>query len=402
MGSYQYEAVNKTGQVVTGKVEADGQNSVVDRLRGMGLIATDIKEVRQSASLLSGIKITSKVKLGDLSLFSRQLAAMINSGIPLTRALHTLSKQVTNNSLSHALAEIAQNVEGGVSFSEALKVYPQIFSSLYVNMVKAGETGGSLEITLNRLSNQLQKAKELRDNIKSATFYPIAVLAFAVIILFGMLFFLVPIFVGFFPADTVLPLPTRIIIAVSNFLIAYWFIVIPLMIFLVIALRSYLTSEKGKKKFDRFTFRMPIFGSLVQKTAIAGFARTFSTMLSTGVPVVQALDASGKASGHTLVIEAAERAGERIQEGSSVSEPLEESGVFPPMVTHMIAVGEETGDIPEMMDKVATFFEEEVATLTKGLTSLIEPLMLVVIGVLVGGMLIALYMPIFSAITQFQ
>ncbi len=399
MGSYQYEAINKSGDTVTGKLEADGQGSVVERLRGMGLMAVEVKEVK-SSQLFGGLKMSQKVKLGDLSLFSRQAAAMINSGIPLTRALYTLSKQVTNPALSAALNEIARNVEGGVSFSESLKQYPNIFSSLYVNMVSAGESGGNLEATLGRLSTQLQKDKELRDNIKSAMFYPIAVLAFAVIILFAMLFFLVPIFVNMFPAGTELPLPTRVIVSISDGLRNYWYIAIPLFIFFIFLIRTYAKSAPGKRMLDRLSFRLPVFGQLVQKTVIASFARTFSTMMATGIPVVQALDAAGKATGHTLVIDATTEAGERIQEGSSIATPLEESGVFPPMVTHMVSVGEETGGIPEMMDKVAEFFEEEVATMTKGLTSLIEPLMLVVIGIMVGGMLIALYLPIFTVITQ--
>ncbi len=399
MGSYQYEAINKSGEEVTGRIEAENQDKVLERLRGMELMPVEIKEVKES-SLFGSLKFTSKVKLGDLSLFSRQLAAMINSGIPLTRALYTLSKQVSNKTLGDALAEIARNVEGGVSFSEALKGYPNIFSELYVNMVSAGEAGGSLEATLARLSTQLQKDKELRDNIKSASFYPLAVMAFAVIILFAMLFFLVPIFVGFFPDDAELPGPTRVIIAASDGLQNYWFIIFPLLAIIIYAMKTYAKSDTGKRKLDRVKLRLPIFGELVQKTVIASFARTFSTMMSTGVPVVPALEASGNATGNTMVIEATRAAGEKIQEGSTVSAPLEESGVFPPMVTHMISVGEETGDIPEMMDKVADFFEEEVATMTKGLTSLIEPLMLVVIGVLVGGMLIALYLPIFTVITQ--
>lgn len=399
MGSYQYEAINKSGEVVTGRLEAEGQEGVLERLRGMGLMPMEVKEVKES-SLLGSLKFASKVKLGDLSLFSRQLAAMINSGIPLTRALHTLSKQVTNKTLGSALGEIARNVEGGVSFSEALKGYPDIFSELYVNMISAGEAGGSLEATLGRLSTQLQKDKELRDNIKSASFYPMAVMAFAVIILLAMLFFLVPIFVGFFPADAELPGPTRIIIAASDGLQNYWYIIFPLFFLVIFAIRSYAKSDTGKRKLDRVKLRLPVFGELIQKSVIASFARTFSTMMSTGVPVVSALEASGNATGNTMVIEATKIAGEKIQEGSTVSAPLEESGVFPPMVTHMISVGEETGDIPDMMDKVADFFEEEVATMTKGLTSLIEPLMLVVIGILVGGMLIALYLPIFTVITQ--
>ncbi len=399
MPSFKYEAISKMGNMVTGKLEAEEESSVSERLRGMGLMVTDIKEVKQF-KFFGELKKGSKVKQGDLSLLSRQLAAMLNSGISLTRSLNTLSEQVANRTLSEALSQVARDVEEGTSFSEALKSYPNIFSALYVDMIFAGETGGSLEETLTRLSIQLQKAKELRDNIKSALFYPVIVLAFAVIILIGMLFFMVPIFIGFFPPDAVLPLPTLIVITISELLRNYWFIFFPLLVLLMLGVREYINSSKGKKQFDRLTFRMPILGSLIQKSAIAGFARTFSSMLHSGIPVVQALDASGKASGHTLVIEAAQQAGERIQEGSSVSEPLEHSGVFPPMVTHMISVGEETGDIPEMMDKVATFFEEEVATITKGLTSLIEPLMLVAIGVLSGGMLIALYLPIFTAITQ--
>lgn len=399
MGSYQYEAIDKSGEVVTGRLEADDQNLVVERLRGMGLMAMEIKEVKDS-SLFGSLKLFSKVKLSDLSLFSRQLAAMLDSGITLTRALHTLSKQVTNKTLSNALAEIARNVEGGLSLSEALKGYPNIFEELYVNMVSAGESGGTLEETLNRLSTQLQKDKELRDNVKSALFYPVGVMAFAVIILFAMLFFLVPIFVGFFPPDAQLPLPTQIIIGMSDGLKHYWYIIFPLFGLIIYAFRTYAKSDKGKRRMDRLKLRLPIFGELIQKSVIASFARTFSTMMGTGVPVVAALEASGNSTGNSVIIETTKEAGEKIQDGSSVAAPLEESGVFPPMVTHMISVGEETGDIPDMMDKVAEFYEEEVATMTKGLTSLIEPLMLIIIGVLVGGMLIALYLPIFTVITQ--
>jgi type IV pilus assembly protein PilC len=400
MGSYHYEAIKSNGETVTGKIEADSEPGVVERLRSMGLMAVDIKPVKPSPFSTSFKVGSGSVKRGDLSLFSRQLSAMLNSGIPLTRALFTLSRQVTSKTLSAALSEIARNVEGGSSFGQALKSYPKIFSPIYISMVEAGETGGTLERTLNRLSLQLQKDKELLDNIRSATFYPIAVLGFAVIILFAMLFFLVPIFVGFFPEGAELPAPTRIIIGASDLLKSFWFIIIPLIILIIIGFRAYAVSSEGKKRLDRLKFRLPVFGSLIQKSVVASFSRTFSTLISSGIPVVQALGIAGKASGNTLVIEATEIAGIRIQEGSNVSTPLEESGVFPPMVTHMISVGEETGEISEMLDKVAEFFEEEVSTMTKGLTALIEPLMLVVIGVLVGGMLIALYLPIFTVITQ--
>ncbi len=399
MGSYYYEAIKRTGETVKGKFEADNESRVVERLRGMGLMAVNIKEIKQS-SLDSLFKRGKKVKLGDLSLFSRQMAAMLNSGIPLTRALYTLSRQVTNKTLGGALTQVALNVESGVSFSEALKGYPLIFSPIYLNMVEAGETGGTLEKTLTRLSLQLQKDKELRDSIHSATFYPIAVFGFALVIFFAMLFFLVPIFVGFFPAGAVLPLPTRIIIGASDLLKGYWYILFPIFILIFIGLRSYAKSTEGKKRLDRLKLKLPVFGPLIQKTVVASFARTFSTLTSTGIPIVQALGISGKASGNTVIIEATYNASLKIQEGSNVSSPLVESGVFPPMVTHMISVGEETGAMSEMLDKIAEFYEEEVTTMTKGLTALIEPLMLIVVGILVGGILISLYLPIFTVITQ--
>jgi type IV pilus assembly protein PilC len=399
MNSFYYEAIKSSGETVTGKLDAENQTNVVERLRSMGLMVTEVKEVKQS-SFGGSFKFAKKVKLGDLSLFSRQLAAMINSGIPLTRALFTLSTQVVNRSLGIALGEVARSVESGTSFSDALEGHPAVFSELYVNMVSAGEAGGTLEATLTRLSHQLQKDKELRDSIKSASFYPMVVFAFALIILFAMLFFLVPIFVGFFPEGAVLPLPTQIIVSASDGLKAYWYIIIPFFIVLGLLFRTYAKSSDGKRKIDRLKFRLPVVGQLVQKTVIASFARTFSTMMATGIPVVQALDSSGMATGNSLVMDATKLAGEKIQEGSNVSQPLVESGIFPPMVTHMISVGEETGNIPDMMDKVAEFYEEEVATMTKGLTALIEPLMLIVVGILVGGMLIALYLPIFTVITQ--
>ena len=399
MGSFKYEAIDKMGEIITGKIVADDQTNVIKHLRSMGFMAMEIKEIKES-SFFGGTSLGKKINIGELSLFSRQLAAMLNSGIPLTRAVYTLSKQVGSKMMSLALTEIGRNVESGVSFSDALKSYPNIFSDLYVNMISAGEAGGTLEATLTRLSNQLQKDKQLRDNVKSAMFYPVAVFAFAVVILFAMLFFLVPIFVGFFPPDATLPTPTRLIIGVSDLARNYWFLLFPILILIVLGFRIYAGSDTGKKQLDRLKFRLPVFGQLIQKSVVASFARTFSTMMATGVPVVQSLNAAGMATGHTMVIETAQIAGEKIQEGSSVSAPLEESGIFPPMVTHMISVGEETGNIPDMMDKVAEFFEEEVATMTKGITALIEPLLLVVIGVLVGGMLIALYLPIFTVITQ--
>lgn len=399
MSYFQYEAISRSGETVTGRLEAEEEFKVIERLRGMGLMVTEIKEIKPSP-FSTMFKFSPRVKLGDLSLFSRQLAAMLNSGIPLTRALFTLSRQASNATMGQALTEVARNVESGVSFSEALKAYPAIFNNLYTSMISAGEVGGNLEETLGRLALQLQKDKELRDNVRSAMFYPIGVLVFAVIVLMAMLFFLVPIFMGFFPEGVELPLPTMIIIGLSTLMRRYWYLVLPGLGLLVFGLYRYATSPQGKDRLDRIKFRLPVFGPLIQKTVVARFARIFSTLLSSGIAVVQALEAAGATTDNVLVIEAVKMAGEKIHEGKNIAGPLEESGVFPPMVTQMIKVGEETGDLPVMMDKVAEFYEEEVATLTKGLTALIEPLLLVGVGILVGGMLIALYLPIFTVITQ--
>jgi type IV pilus assembly protein PilC len=402
MASFKYEAVNQAGQTVTGVLEAEQETNVIERLRGMGLVVVDI--TREKKPLLSGdiklSKMSRGVKLADLSLFSRQLATMLESGIPLTRALYTLGEQVSSAVLAEALTDIARNVEGGSNLSDSLNRYPAIFSPLYVSMVNAGEIGGNLEVTLSRLANQLQREKELRDNIKSATFYPIAVISFAVLVMFGMLFFIVPVFINMFPEGTALPLPTRIIVGLSDAMRRFWFIIIPGLIGLYMAIRYYFNSPAGKKRLDPLKLRLPVFGSLIQKTVVARFARTFSTLVSSGVNVIQALNAAGAAAGNTVVIEAVQEAGQKIQEGKNLSTPIKDSGVFPPMVTQMISVGEETGELPEMLDKVADFYEEEVATMTKGLTALIEPVMLVVVGVLVGGILVALYLPMFSVITQ--
>lgn len=400
MGSFTYEAINSNGEMVTGKMEAEQEASVSQHLRENGLTVVEIKE--EQASPFSGLFQSgpAKVTQGDLSLFSRQLASMLDAGIPVTRGLHTLSRQVTNAGFSKALQEIAGNVEGGMSLTEALGGYPHIFSKLYVGMVESGEIGGTLQESLQSVAEQLHKEKALRDNIRSATFYPMVVSFFAVILLIGMLFFLVPVFVGFFPADAQLPLITQIIISVSDSLRNFWYLWFLVIFAVIFLIRLYLRSETGQRKMDRIKFRIPAFGPLLQKAVLARFARTLSTLISGGIPIMQALESAGRSAGNTMIEDAVNRAAEQISEGKSISAPLEESGVFPPMVTHMIAVGEETGNLPDLLNRIAGFFEEEVEVMSKGLTSMIEPLLLVVVGVVVGIMLISLYLPIFTVITE--
>ncbi|NLP37975.1 MAG: type II secretion system F family protein, partial [Firmicutes bacterium] len=318
------------------------------------------------------------------------------------RCLNALGEQAVNAAFGKVLLEVARNVEGGMNFSEALRAYPEVFSALYVDMIKAGEVGGTLERVLQRLSEQLESEKQLRDNVRSAMFYPTIVLVFAVLVVIGMMLFVVPVFLGFYPEGTELPLITLIIIGLSNSLRAYWYLYFLGLGLLFLAVKTYLATEQGKIMLDKIKFHAPLFGSLVQKTVIARFARTLATLLAGGIPILQALETAGPASGSSLIANAVEEAAERIQQGQSIARPLQDSGLFPPMVTLMVAVGEETGDLPGLLNRVADFYEAEVETMSKGLTSLIEPLMLIGVGGIVAVIVIAMYLPMFSVISQIQ
>jgi len=396
---FAYEVINTAGEIVTGKMDAPEENAVTDKLRKMGYTVIDMREIRPS--LLKGLfKSKFKVGAGDLGLFSRQLAAMLDAGVPLTRSLYTLSRQMTNKGLGRIVGEIARSVEGGMTFTESLSVYPHVFPSLFAGMVRAGEVGGGLQESLIRLSEQLQRDKHLQDSLRSATFYPAAIGIFALLVLFGMLFFLVPVFMDFFPPDMQLPLPTQIIVLLSESLRHRWYIWFLALTLLLFGLRFYGRSSMGKRHWDLMKFRIPLFGPLLHRAVIAQFARTLSTLLGGGIPVIQALEAAGAATGNIRVKEAAKHAADKVQEGKSISIPLSESPVFPPMVIQMISIGEETGSLPDLLNRIASFFEDEVAVLTKGLVAMIEPIMLIVVGLAAGAILISLYLPMFIIITE--
>jgi type IV pilus assembly protein PilC len=396
---YAYEVIDKRGTLSSGKLEADNELAATTRLKKMGFTPIEINEVQVSA-LMQAFSLRKKVSLGELSLFSRQLAAMLSAGIPLTRCLFALSEQAVNPGLGKAVKDVGASVEEGMSFSESLRVYPDIFSELYVDLVKAGELGGTLEEVLMRLAQQLDSEKMLKDNVKTAMFYPSVVLAFAVLVLTGMLIFIVPVFIGFYPEGADLPFLTGVIVMISDSIRSFWYIYLLVFIGMFFGLKLFVASESGQRTWDKLKFRVPIFGGLVQKTVVARFSRTLATLLSGGIPVLQALETAGPSAGSFLVEEAVRIAGEKIQEGESISDPLRESGLFPPMVTLMISVGEETGDLPSLLNRIAEFYEAEVATMAKGLASLIEPLMIIFVGGIVAVMVIALYLPIFSVITQ--
>lgn len=395
MGIFNYECINGQGEVVRGQLNVADTATATARLKTMNLMVLNLTE--KKASSLDAFKLEKKVKIGDLSLFSRQLSAMLKAGIPITRALYTLSRQTVNPNFRNALETIARNVEGGMSLSEAFGAYPKIFSPLYLAMLHTGEIGGMLEDSLNRMSEQLQKEKTLKDNIRSATFYPKVILGFACLLLIAMLTTLVPIFESYIPKSVKLPFATKMIFGLSHSVRSYWYMWILCIGLIIGAVMWFVRSPLSKGIWERIRFKIPGFGSLMQKSVVARFTRTLATLMEGGIPVVQALESAGPTSGSTIVADAVKEATKKIEEGKSIAGPLEDSGVFPPMVIHMISVGEETGSLPSLLDKVADFYEEEVAIITKGLTSLIEPIMLIGVGLLVGGMLIALYLPIFTA-----
>jgi len=399
MPVYAYEALDETGSPVDGKIEVDNEMSAASRLRKLGYTVLEISEIKES-SFKRAFASNRKIKPADIIFFSRQLAAMIAAGIPLTRCLYTMYEQTENPSLKQIVREVALSVEGGTSLSESLRAHPHVFSSMYVDMVKAGEISGSLEEMLKRISEQLERSKSLGDSIRSATLYPAVIVLFASVVISATMFFIVPIFMGFFPAGMPLPLPTKIVVGISNSMRNAWYLYILFLSGLFLYLRFYSASNAGQRAWDRIRFRLPVFGPLFRKAAVASFARTLSTLLSGGIPVLQALEAAGPATGSIQVAEAVKQAGEGIQEGHTIAPLLEKSGFFPPMLTNMVAVGEETGELSGLLDQVAQFYEAEVATLTKGLTTMIEPLLIIFVGLMIGGIVISVYLPIFSVVTS--
>lgn len=399
MALFTYEVLDGQGNSITGQLEGENEAAIIARLKGMGYLVIEVKENKGPALSFSFLSMERKVSLGELSLFSRQLAAMLDAGIPLTRCLFALSEQITVPALKKAVGEIATNVEAGMSFNEALGGHPQVFSKLFIGMIRAGEVGGTLEETLGHLAEQLQKDKSLRDNIRSATFYPSMIGFFSLIVILVMMIFIVPIFANMFPEGVALPLPTQIVLLISDSLRYSWYLWLIVLVSVGGLGKFLVNNPKGEKYWSSFKLRFPVFGPLMQKVTVARFTRTLSTLLNGGIPVLQALEASGEATGNILYIEAVQEVKEKIEEGRSLAQPLEESGLFPPMVIQMVAVGEASGSLVALLERIADFFEEEVAIMTKGLAAMIEPLLLVFVGLTVGAMVVALYLPIFNAVT---
>lgn len=395
MPDFIWKGTNRQGRDLSGVISAKDRRMAEETLKRRGVTVTKIS--RKGLNL--NLNLTTGISDRDLAAFTRQFATMIDSGLPLIGCLQILTRQQENQFFAERITEITQDVEKGGTLADAMGKHPRIFTELYVNMIAAGEQGGILDTILSRLAAHLEKAASLRSKVKSAMMYPMVVMIVVVLVVAALLLFVVPIFERMFTdLGGELPGPTRLVIGLSEFVTKYIIFIIVGVIGLITAYKTYYKTENGQRLIDGLKLKMPIIGPLLRKMSIARFTRTLGTLISSGVAILDGLSITSKTSGNKIVSDAIMQARVSISGGENISGPLEASGVFPNMVTQMIAVGEETGGLDEMLQKVADFYEEEVDTAVAGLTSTLEPVMIVILGLVVGGIVIAMYLPIFDLI----
>jgi type IV pilus assembly protein PilC len=404
MSSFVFKAVDLAGVPSRGELEAQSKAHVTEQLRQRGLIVLDVTEQRESLRIESVFQRFKSVNLRSLSIFSRQFATLIASGMPMLRSLYTLEDQTEDEMLKPAISAVRADVEAGSSLHDAMEAQPGIFDPLYRSMVRAGEGSGRLEEVLERVAHQLEKMDALRRQVKSAMWYPTVVFSLALVVMIVVVTFIVPVFVGIFNEiaadypgeDTSLPLPTQITVSVSDFITGKWFVMIPMVAMSVYAFLRWKRTERGRAQWDQFKLRIPRIGDVVQKIALARWSRTFAGTISAGVPMLQSIQIAGETAGNAVVEAAMDDVYDSVKGGGSISKPLADHEVFPPMVSHMVSVGEESGQLETMFEKIADFYEAEVDAKIKALTSLIEPLMIMLVGGVVGFIVISMYLPIFS------
>ncbi len=396
--TYEYKVRDRSGNLVSGQLVGDSEGLVMTKLREMGLTPIEVKKTKTGLKMEINLR-PGRVKLKDLAVFSRQFATMVNSGLPILRALAILADQTENKELEKVLTQVRVDVEQGQSLSGAMDRHPKAFNDLYIAMVKSGETGGVLDTVLLGVADNIEREVELRRKIKSAMTYPLVVVILVTFILGGMLLFVVPQFETIYAQlGGKLPLPTRILLGVSQALRNYWYLFMGFVAASVYALRRYKRTERGRATVDAAKLKIPIFGQLFRKTALARFSSTLGMLLRSGVPILQALDIVADTVNNKVISKAVVDVQGSVREGESIAKPLSRHAVFPPMVVQMLAVGEETGAVDTMLDKVADFYNSEVSASVDALTSLIEPLMIAIVGGGVGAAVIALYMPMFNII----
>lgn len=396
MPVYLWKGKNSYGEKRKGEVEAPDQAGALAQVKRLRIVAPVIKE--KPKDLFENIALFKpKVTVKDIVVFTRQLSTMINAGLPLVQGIEILSKQQSNPTFKKALGDIQQDVEAGSTLADSMRKSPKIFDQLFTNMIEAGETGGILDTILTRLAVFMEKSMALKKKIKGAMTYPTVCLAISILILIVILIFVVPVFQSMFEGfGHSLPLPTQIVVMLSDFFKSYWLYIFISMFLTMMLIKKIYNTERGRKIIDRGMLRAPVFGILLRKVAVAKFTRTLSTMLSAGVPILEALQVVAKTSGNKVIEEAVYRVGDSIAEGRPIAEPLEESGVFPNMVVQMINVGESVGALDAMLEKIADFYDEEVDQAVENLTAMIEPFMMVFLGGMIGGIVVAMYLPIFK------
>jgi type IV pilus assembly protein PilC len=403
MATYAYKALDLQGAPSKGEIDGEDKQTVAASLRAKGLIVLDIEEQipKSAGDILARFK---KVKASELTIMTRQLSTMVSSGMSLLRALYVLEDQAESDKLKETLVAVRKDVEAGISLSDALSKHPQVFNELYTAMVAAGETGGILENTLRRVADQLEKDEELRRQVKSAMVYPCLIGGFAMLVLVALVAFLVPVFAGVFEDfGGELPAITKFTVALSDFITGKWYMAMLLTWGVVFGFRKWKASESGRMQWDSFKLKVPWkIGDIVQKVCIARFSRTFSALVAAGVPMLEAIDIVGKTSGNKVIEKAMVDVRASVTKGGTISTPMRAAPVFPSMVTQMIGVGEETGALDAMMSKIADFYESEVEASVKALTSILEPVMIVVVGGIVGFIIIAMYMPMFQVYDQIK
>jgi type IV pilus assembly protein PilC len=396
MARFAWEGTTRAGEKRRGVIEADSRAIVEERLKGDNIAISKIAREGGLGSI--EIQIGTGIGPKDLQIFTRQLATMIDAGLPLVQCLDILANQTENKSLKKVLSSVKNSVEQGATFSDALKKHPKVFDELYTNLVAAGEVGGILDTILNRLAIYIEKAVKLKNQLKSAMYYPVGILIVAIGVIAIMLLKVIPVFEKMYKdmGDAQLPKPTLVVIGISHSFLNSWYIYFGILFGLVFGITTARRTEQGREITDRALLRMPIVGAVLRKIVVARFTRTLGTLLSSGVPILDALEICARTAGNRVVQKAIMGAREKISQGADMAGPLADSKVFPTMVVQMIGVGEQTGAMDQMLNKIADFYEEEVDAAVSGLTSLIEPVMMAFLGVVVGGLIIAMYLPIFN------
>ena len=396
MGKFMWEGKTRVGGTMTGEIEAPNEAFVIAQLRRQQIVPVKIKpKPRDLGFSLLGRR--GKVSKRELAIFTRQFATMIDAGLPLVQCLDILGMQEENQAFKKVILKVKEDVESGSTFADALGKHPHVFDELFVNLVSAGEVGGILDTILSRLAAYIEKAMKLAKQVKSAMVYPSTILAVALIVTVVLLVYVIPIFGDMFKDfGATLPLPTQFVMAISGYTRKYFLVGVVLLVLLVMGIRWYYKQENGRRRIDRLLLRVPIFGDLLRKIAVARFSRTLGTMVSSGVPILESMDIVAKSAGNKVIEEAILRARTSISEGKTIAEPLADSKVFPIMVTQMVSVGEATGALDTMLNKIADFYDDEVDAAVGALTSLLEPMLMIFLGVVIGGLVIAMYLPIFK------